>query len=147
MAGHVAHREDDDDGELRLGAMLAGVLLLLQTSKRKNSADTVTTNSMAYSATSSAASNDGSDCSPCSRTGGAPAMITGVLVQRFQNRNFRKVQNKEGNRFSKDIEAIVMRVDGQNPRTSSMAAAAVDRSRPKIRAAWRPVFGEGRGKR
>ena len=96
MVGYVAHRKDYDDGELRPGAMLAGVLLLLQTSKRQKSAETVTTNSMTYSVTSPVDSNGGSDCSPCSRTGGAPATSTSSLLCRFQKEKFQEMRNNEG---------------------------------------------------
>ena len=48
--------------------------------------------------------------------------------------------------MDKEIEAGEVRGDSEKLRTSSMAAAETDQMQPKVRAAWRPVFGGSRGK-
>ena len=77
-------------------AIVDGVLMFLQTWRWQESAETVTTNSMTYSVMSPVDPNGGGDCSPCSRTGGAPATSTSSLLCRFQQEKIQEMRNNEG---------------------------------------------------
>jgi len=77
--------EDNDDGELRLGAIVAGVLLLIQAWQRQKSVEVITANSTAYSVTFPADPIEGGDCFPSCCTGGAPATSTSSLLHHFPN--------------------------------------------------------------
>ena len=78
---------------------------------------------------------------PSSGSGDAPATNTSVLVNRFRNQKYQEVRNKGGESIDKPSDARVVRDDGDNLRSSSMAVAAVDRFELKNRAAWWRKFG------